>query len=307
MRFLGILTALIATAASFATVLLIRSAGAAVRDPVPRQAQVAVHINEQAESAPASERVRLGIVTYDLPLFEQQTNIYPAITTKYFSWGTPFPSADVLANHGLGITTMIVLEPYNVGPRAILAGRADGYLARWAAAERKLGLPVILSFGPEANGDWYPWGKGHISADLYKEMYRKVHNVLLRDGVRHITWLWQVDRTWHTTESLRRLWPGRAYVDVIGFDGQLVGNRASFYTLFGPTLAQVREFTGVPVIVSEVTVKRERSRPRQIIGLFSAARKMNLAAVIIFDVGSWNFDHDKATRAAIRAAAAPHS
>ena len=303
MRLLGILTALVAATVSFATVLLIRTAAPAGRNPASRETRVAAHVNAQAKQVATAKRVRLGIVSDNLPLFEKQTKIYPAINTKYFAWGTPFPAADVLANHGLGTTTMIVLEPYKVSPQAIVAGRADRYLALWAAAERRLGLPVILSFAPEANGDWYPWGKGHISAALYKKMYREVHNVLIRDGVRCVTWLWQVDRIWHSTESLRRLWPGSAYVNVIGFDGQLVGKKANFYTLFGPTLTQVRRFTRLPVMVSEVAVKRDPSRPTQITGLFSAARKMNVTAVIFFDVEAWNFDRDKATRAAIRAAA----
>ena len=307
MRSLAIATALVAAVASFLAVVLIRSAGSssprADSPASPPTTPVALQLH-QAPKATA-KKVNLGIISYNLPVFEQQTKIYPSITARYFDWGTPFPSADILANHTAGTTTLIVLEPRTQNMGKLAAGKYDSYLKKWAAADKALGLPIILSFAPESNGDWYPWGEGHVSAALYKKLFRHVHNVLLKDGAKHITWMWQVDRSSKATEALSSIWPGRSFVNVIGFDGQLASKTATFSSVFGATYAQVRKFTTVPVMLSEVGVKQSASRPKQITALFAAAHKAPLSALVFFDVGIWNFDKDPATLKAIRTAAAP--
>jgi mannan endo-1,4-beta-mannosidase len=308
MVFVGVLAA--ASAAGLAVALLLPSAASPQPAHLAPSARARVTQTSARRQAPAaSARARLGIISYNLPLFEQQTGIHPSLSAVYIDWGTPFPADKVLSFHRLGVTTLIVLEPRDVGPRSIAAGKEDAYLAGFAAAERKLGMPILLSFAPEANGIWYSWGKGHISPVLYKEMYRHVHYILLKDGAKHITWLWQVDRSSATTERLSSLWPGRSYVNDIGFDGQLQSPSATYASVFGPTFAQVRAFTRTPVMLSEVGVAKGPSRARQITALFSAARKANLSALNFFDVGTWNFDQDRAAlraiRTAIRTAAKP--
>ncbi len=316
MRILAILTAVVAAAASFLAVVLIRSAGGGTPQAAPHASPhttpVALRVKTPASTpaAPAApqaaaKNVSLGVISYNLPLFEQQTKIFPSITAKYFDWGSPFPSADVLANHTVGATTLIVLEPRTQNMKRLAAGKYDAFLKQWATADKALGLPIILSFAPEANGDWYPWGEGHVSPALYKKIFQHVHNVLLKDGAKHITWMWQVDRSSKATETLSTIFPGRSFVNVIGFDGQLASKTATFTSVFGSTYAQVRKFTKVPVMLSEVGVKRSSNRPKQITALFASAHKAPLSAVVFFDVGIWNFDTDKATLKAIKTAAAP--
>src|SRR5258708_4287841 len=120
---------------------------------------------------------------------------------------------------------------------------------------------------------------------------------------RPLRWLGKVDRTSRATEPMNVLWPGRRYVDAIGFDGQLTGATSSFYTVFGPTLAEVRRFTNVPVMLSEVGVQQGRSRPGKVTSLLTAAREAHITALNLFDVEVWNFDNDRPTLAAIRKAA----
>jgi beta-mannanase len=106
---------------------------------------------------------------------------------------------------GLGVTTMIVLEPSHVSAAGIVAGRDSAYVASWAEADRELGFPVILSFAPEANGSWYTWGAGHVSPSFYREMWGRIHDELTSDGARKITWLWQVNSVWPGSEALTLL------------------------------------------------------------------------------------------------------
>ncbi len=289
-----------ASATGLAIALLLPPATSPQPAPADRSHVTQTTAHRQAPAA--SARTRLGVISYNLPLFEESTEIHPSLTAVYIDWGTPFPAAKVLSFHKLGVATLIVLEPRDISPGKIAAGKKRAYLAHFAAAEKKLGLPIYLSFAPEANGIWYTWGKGHISAALYKAMYRRVHSVLLKDGAKHITWLWQVDRSSTATEPLSLLWPGRAYVNAVGLDGQLASATSTFAKVFGPTFAQVRAFTKVPVMLSEVGVGKGPSRGRQITALFAAGRKSHLSAVNLFDVGTWNFDKDKAALKAIQAA-----
>jgi mannan endo-1,4-beta-mannosidase len=310
MRFLAILTAVIAAAASFAAVILIRSAGSSAPQagaPVsPHTTPVAFGLNPPpAHPATSTKTVSLGVISYNLPIFEQNTRIFPSITAKYFGWGTPFPTADVLANHETGTETLIVLEPSKQNMGKLASGKYDSYLKKWATAEKALGLPIILSFAPEANGDWYPWGEGHITAALYKKIFQHVHNVLLKDGAKHITWMWQVDRSSKATEALSSIFPGNSFVNVIGLDGQLASKTSTYSSVFGATYGQLRKFTKVPIMLSEIGVKASTNRPKQIAALFASAHKVPLSAIVFFDVGIWNFDADAATLKAIRTAAAP--
>ncbi len=261
----------------------------------------------QAGAAQAAKKaVRLGIISYNLPAFEQQTKLRPSITAKYFGWGTPFPRAQITADHKVGATTLVVLEPQKQNLKKLAGGKYDAYLKRWAAADKKLDLPLILSFAPEANGNWYPWGKGHISAALYRKLYQHVHDVLLKDGAQHVTWLWQVDRSSPRTEALAPLFPGKAYVSEIGLDGQLSVNFPTFVREFGPTLRQVRAFTKLPVLLSEVGIEPGSTAPKKIDDLFGSARRQSLTALVLFDVGRWNFDSNLAALKAIRTQVRTH-
>ncbi len=284
MRVTGIVLTVLAVIASAIAVILVREAGSAV----PRRSEppVAAAASPGPSSSAPAHRTRhvLGVVTYNLVQFEKATSIYPSLAVKVVNWGTPFPAAAVLQNHGLGVKTMILLMPRGVSLSGIAAGREDRYLASWAVAERRLGLPVVLSFAPEANGSWYAWGAHHISPVLYRAMWHRVHDVFLRHGARRITWLWQMDVSSGGTEPLRWLWPGRAYVDEVGIDAHFKTPSDSFNSQFAPTVAQVRAITRKPVLIGEVAVNRGPSRARQIASLFAGVRRLHLAGIVWFDV-----------------------
>jgi mannan endo-1,4-beta-mannosidase len=302
MRLLAIVAAVITAAAGFLAVVLIRDAG-------PTQPQAAsphaTPLSLQVKTPQATARkLSLGIISYNLPTFEKSTKIRPSITAKYFNWGAPFPSAQIKAYHKLGATTLVVLEPRTQNMSKLAGGKYDSYLKKWALADKKLNLPIIFSFAPEANGNWYPWGKGHITPALYRKMFQHVHNVLLKDGARHVTWLWQADRSSPRTEALKPLFPGKAYVNEIGLDGQLSQSFPTFKVVFGSTLTEVRAFSKLPIMLSEVGVERGATAPKKIRDLFGSARQKSLSALVLFDVGNWFFDNNPAALEEIRTEAA---
>lgn len=303
-RSVAIAAALAAAMATVFVVVLVRKAGSIVQHHAPTS-PAAAPIPRRTATCPHSF---VGVVSYNLPQFEKQTNIYPSMTVKYLPWGSPFPAKTIMQDHGLGVRTLIVLEPRPASPQDIADGQDDSFLADWAAADRRLGLPITLSFAPEANGSWYPWGAGHITAATYRTMWRHVHDVLLRDGARKITWMWQINVIWSGSEPISWLWPGSSYVDEIGIDGHLGHARDSFRSAFSRTVAKARAVTRKPVLISEVSVARGANRPRQIKGLFAGACADRLTGLVWFDVkhsGGANFqlEGDPAALAAFRAAA----
>ena len=55
-------------------------------------------------------------------------------------------------------------RPYtqNRGPdkfslKEIIAGKWDAYIDKWGDSAREFGKPMIVAFGVEMNGDWFPW------------------------------------------------------------------------------------------------------------------------------------------------------
>src|SRR5258708_18987834 len=131
--------------AGFVIMHLIQTAGPSEGHAKPQVTWAAGRVKTRPRPVAAASRVRLGIISDNLLLFEQQTKIRPVLSATYMDWGVPFPAAKVSANHALGATTLIVLEPRNLSPQRIAAGRDNAYLASFATAERKLGLPIILS------------------------------------------------------------------------------------------------------------------------------------------------------------------
>jgi Glycosyl hydrolase family 26 len=297
MRLLVVAVAVVTALACAVAVLGLRELGAGGRSsaattsaartkvrPQPGPAATATAGGPRASPARAAcHGATVGVATDNLSQFEASTRIYPSVAVKYLDWGSPFPASTVQQNHGLGVTTQLVLKPVNIELQDIADGGADGFLASWANADRRLGLPVILSFAPEPNGDWYPWGYGHVSAALYKRAWRQVHDVLTERGARRITWLWQVNVGFAASEPLRRLWPGPAYVSAVGIDGPLRKGQA-FNAVFGPTIRQVRAITHQPVGVGEISVHRSPSRVRQINELFAAVCRDRLSGFVWFDI-----------------------
>ncbi len=203
--------------------------------------------------------------------------------------------ADELFSRSVTCDAGVLLQPFedrSANSTLLILGRADS----------ELELPVTLSFAPEANGSWYRWGASRISPALYRNMWHRVHDVILRAGARRITWLWQVNSVWPGSETLRYLWPGSADIDEVGIDGQLSSPQSTFASVFDQTVTQLRDITRDPVMISEVAVGNDPARPAQITDLFMGARQAHLAALVFFDAHSaWQFDHDPEALRAFRA------
>jgi hypothetical protein len=123
--------------------------------------------------------------------------------------------------------------------QSILSGRHDRALRAWARAAARVRGPLMLEFGTEVNGDWFPWnGRWNGGAtttrygdarwpdgpERFRDAYRHVVRLFRAEGARNVTWVFHVDASpqpdpgepgggWN---AARWYWPGDAYVDWIG-------------------------------------------------------------------------------------------
>ena len=164
--------------------------------------------------------------------------------------GITFPEENVLTIHRLGIVPFIRMMPradFQTGERdpvftlqRIIEGKFDDELLRWAHDAKRVHIPIIVEFGPEMNGDWFPWSgilNGGEKKDMYgdrqsadgperfRDAYRHIINLFRKEGVQNITWAFHVFPPEEKSESnallkkwnnIKNYYPGDNYIDWIG-------------------------------------------------------------------------------------------
>jgi hypothetical protein len=233
----------------------------------------------------------------------------PNITVYYSPWGASFRARFVTAAAQAGAVVVVHMEPWHATMTAIAHGRWDSYLRRFAAQVRHYGGQVILSFAPEVNGSWYPWGWHHTRPVEWRAAWRHMVTVFRASGASNVTWLWDVSGEGRGTGRVRRWWPGAHYVDWIGVDGYYFTRADRFKTVIGGTVRDIRKFTRKPIILSEVGIGPRAGQARKIPGLFAGIRRDHLLGLIWFDVAQhdglyhqdWRLEGNRAAVAAFRA------
>jgi mannan endo-1,4-beta-mannosidase len=196
----------------------------------------------------------------------------------------------------------------------IIAGDYDVYLRRFAAEVKAFGHPVVISFGHEANGDWFGYGYKHTAPGTFIAAYRTVHDVITRAGATNVVWLWTVNiPAEHQTEPDAAVWPGASYVTWAGIDGYDWTGKATFTQTFGAAVAAVRAITSKPVLIAETSVVPGPHAASQVASLFAGIRADGLIGLVWFntdkngfkntgDTHDWRLQNDPAGLAAFRAA-----
>jgi hypothetical protein len=177
--------------------------------------------------------------------FEQMVGKHQAIIASSSYWGEQsFPSANLQMVWRHGSLPLVFWSPWDrpyeqkAGPdrfglSAILAGAWNRYIDDWADAAREFGHPLIVSFGDEMNGDWFPWSGVYYGGGkripgrpnewegpgLFKRAYRHVVDRVRARGARNIQWMFQTNNysfpmdTWNFAPAY---YPGSDYVDWLG-------------------------------------------------------------------------------------------
>lgn len=187
-------------------------------------------------------------VTYDaITAFAQMTGKHLAVVAFGNFWGEQaFPAKTVDIVSGYGAIPLIYWSPWDRpyaedhGPDRfnlpdILAGKWDAYIDQWADAARNYGKPMLVAWGVEMNGTWFPWsgvyyggsrviGRKdgqplHAGPELVKQAYRYVVDRVRARKADNILWGFQAN---HYTmphapwNMMANYYPGAEYVDWLG-------------------------------------------------------------------------------------------
>ncbi|MCL2340303.1 MAG: beta-mannanase [Proteobacteria bacterium] len=213
-------------------------------------------------------------VTYDaLTAFEQLAGKPLAVVACGNFWGDQaFPEKNVRIITDYGAVPLLYWSPWDKpyverigldrGPdrfslREILAGKWDRYIDDWADAARQYGKPLLVAWGLEMNGTWFPWsgifyGGGEVigrkdgqplyeGPELYKRAYRYVVDRVRARKATNILWGFHVNNfSSPRTASWNRkgnYYPGADYVDWLGLSVYGKMDRAEGWAEFNKMMA----------------------------------------------------------------------
>ncbi len=105
----------------------------------------------------------------------------------------------------------------------IAGGEFDGNLRAWFAAAKAFRTPLLVEYGTEVNGRWFPWNgtwNGRAAGpDKFKNAYRHLVKLAREQGATNITWVFHVnykDDPVADWDRLENYYPGDEWVDWLG-------------------------------------------------------------------------------------------
>ena len=183
----------------------------------------------------------------------QKITHFEALAGKKLAWiyfsddwsnGIDFPAEAVrtISDHGaIPFIRLMAWSHYQIkgkDPRfsmqTIIDGQHDRDLVQWAEAAAVTNQPIIVEFGVEVNGDWFPWngrfnGSGETTGygdpllydgpERFKDAYRHIVRLFRTNGATNVSWAFHVnavsvpDEKWN---QMHHYYPGDDFVDWIG-------------------------------------------------------------------------------------------
>jgi Glycosyl hydrolase family 26 len=211
------------------------------------------------------------------------------VALYYSGWREKFRSAFAVQAGNSRAVPFVQIEPFRVSLTAIVAGVYDTYLETFATSVASYGARtghgVIIGFGHEMNGYWYPWGYRHTSPKVFVAAWRHIVTVFRQQGADNVTWLWTVNIVDQRRgiPSPAAWWPGSSYVTWVGIDGYYLQRSWMFASLFGPTIKEVRALTIAPILIAETGAAPSSDQPAKIANLFAGIHAYGLLGFVWFD------------------------
>lgn len=245
-----------------------------------------------------------------------------------------FPRANVEACRRQGVIPYIRMLPWSrlvqhqpdpiFSMQAIINGQFDAPIREWARNARDTQYPIMIEFGPEVNGEWFPWnGKWNGGGtkegygdpnhpdgpERFKDAFKRVIEIFRQERARNVTWVLHVDSQWNPQASWNQLkyyYPGDNYIDWIGvsvFGAQL----PSFpWTIFSDILGdfwwQIEAASrNQPVLISEYGVIEDSRRSGRkaewireaLLSISSQSRFSRVKGVTYWHSPGWAFNNSK--------------
>ena len=219
-----------------------------------------------------------------------ETLVNKKIVWAYFSnnWydNIKFPTTAVNTIHSTGTIPFIRMMPRSNfdegGPdpkytmQKIIDGDFDTQLTQWAIDAANTNIPLLVEFGTEVNGNWFPWngqynGAGATTgygdpnlfdgAERFRDAYRHIIDICNVNGADNITWFFHVDAysepdtDWNKIESY---YPGDNYIDWLGVSvyGPQESNEdyQEFSEIMGDIYPKLTNLADKPIAVLEFAI-----------------------------------------------------
>jgi hypothetical protein len=183
------------------------------------------------------EGVYLGVYMPAVPFSMDALNDFENITgakvgiIMWFTHSTDsFPTDFVKRVRDRGAIPLITWQPFLRGGESgflldyIASGGWDNYIRQWANDAKRCGGTILIRWGHEFNGYWYPWSVPANGNDPQKfvRAWRHIVDVFRQTGAKNVQWVWcpyhlsNPDEPWNDPFLA---YPGDDYVDWIGLDG----------------------------------------------------------------------------------------
>jgi hypothetical protein len=248
----------------------------------PVMTQTIVTIPPTPTPTPIKPNLRVGIALTD---YQNTNGDLSSILLKldkpisvisiYKQFGLPvnkdFIADDLSFAKAKGMTVNIAWEPWNpeLGMQQsqdyldlIPKGNYDAYIKSFAQAIKDYQNPVMIRFGHEMNGDWYPWGQ---RPGEYIKAYRYLVSKFRQIGVENVNFMWSInsDNVPYTDiKNAAEYYPGDDVVDIIGIDGFNFGlaEQSSTWRSFKDIFLPAYQFASTyqkPISISETASSEE--------------------------------------------------
>ena len=199
------------------------------------------------------------------------------IGTYYCQWQGSWPGNFAALCQQHGVTPFIELEPWfttTTWPAFtnIAAGQYDSWLQSFAGSVKSYGLPVMLTYAHEMNGNWYPWGNGgpqSVTPAQWIASWQHVVTTMNAVAPGLITWVWAPNNA--DVGPVAPYWPGQEYVGLAAYDGYLQNTSQTFASFQQQTVTQIRALTSGPIWNSECGVEPAGSGRAAVISEFIKA------------------------------------
>jgi mannan endo-1,4-beta-mannosidase len=256
-----------------------------------------------AEGRPATASFIFGAAVDDLPrgrarlpALESELGQPVGIASTYVDWSHVFPGPDERWMAAGGKRKVLLSwEPWKIRFSDVTGHRTDSYLQSVADALRTFPSDLYVRPWPELNGDWSTWQPtargekrdGGTPAE-FVAAWRYVVSFFRDRGIRNLKFVFNVDAAnGPASTPVRGIWPGSAYVDVLGIDGfnWSAGRSRSFRQIFAPMYATLTALDpNLPVWVTEFGCAPRRTRPEWLAEMMTTRAFPRLRAVVYFDV-----------------------
>lgn len=212
----------------------------------------------------------------------------PSSLEWFSGFDTGYASAQVNLAWSRGALPVVTWESVALDPKSgqnssqytlshIVNGDLDDYFYQYAGDIVRTGLPVVLRFDHEMNGNWYPWSAGMSSFNntpaKYIAAWQHIWSIFNRVGANKFAiWMWAPSRV----DNLKPIsngkvtgqtnisddYPGDAYVDWIGASSYLrsASLGASYDATFGKTIAALKAVTSKPIYIAETAAIQADSK-----------------------------------------------